>query len=143
MGPAVINVTPPGMSSWTIPNGDDYANIAAKVGDTLVFEYSASHDVYQLVGSSCPASKPWTSSVATQLASASVGGGSGALPNKFEKVLNTAGTFTFACSVETHCLLGHKVTVTVAGPRMTTSAGFQPVPAAAGLLLAAVLAAIG
>ena len=79
------------MSSWTIPNGDDYANIAAKVGDTLVFEYSANHDVYLLAGSSCPAATPWTSSVASELASASVGGGSGDLPNKFEKVLDRAG----------------------------------------------------
>ena len=68
-----------------------YPPITAAVGDTIRFEYAAPHNVYRLLNAeSCPAT-PWNSSQALEEASSSVGGGAGALPNRYDRVLVELG----------------------------------------------------
>jgi hypothetical protein len=86
-----------------------------------VFDYTASHNVYELVAgeTTCPADFFQSGKVATLRGAQTLGGGSGSNPNKLEIVLSGSGVRTFACEVGTHCAGGQIVTVTVGNPAPT------------------------
>merc|ERR1711907_376626 len=98
-----------GDSSATWSTGITYATVAAALGDTVVFEYSASHDVYHMASSTAYDSCDFTG--ATMLASASQGGGSGSYPNSYSYTCSTTGNVYVACSVGSHCSAGQKVQI--------------------------------
>merc|ERR1711871_1141366 len=98
-----------GDSTATWSTGITYASVAAALGDTVVFEYSASHDVYQMANSTAYDSCDFTG--ATMLASTSQGGGSGSYPNRYSYTCSTTGNVYAACSVGSHCSAGQKVQI--------------------------------
>ena len=108
------------------------------MGDTLVFEYESSHNVYELPAglTECPTDFFQSGRVAT------LRGDENASPLSIS--LNQAGVRTFACEVGDHCAMGQIVSVTVGeSPTLTTrsSAGRRVSPVA-GPVLAATLMAV-
>merc|ERR1711871_1937680 len=107
-----INIDNTTNALWTVPaSADTYTklNLKANVGDSIVFKYSSSHDVYKLA-------TKWhydecNFEDAILLGSSSDGSGNG---YKY----TTTGTddrrrIYFACSVNSHCALGQKASVTI------------------------------
>ena len=81
------------------------------VGDKLSFKYTEYHNVYLM-----PSPEAYEScdfSAATELASATYGGGEGDTPNKYEAVTTATGTLYFACQIPEHCAGKQKIAVTV------------------------------
>ena len=87
------------------------------MGTTLVFRYSASHNVWRM-----PSARAFDAcdfSAATELAGTSYGGVAAAdvgrlgYANVYEAHLHTAGTVYFACQVGAHCTSGQKIAVAV------------------------------
>ena len=85
---------------WVIPSGDSLPAVSANIGDTVVFSWSGSHNVYWHPTGTCDEAG------AVQV-------DSGSSPATW--TATEAGTFTFACDVGDHCEWGQVVTVTVAG----------------------------
>ena len=81
------------------------------IGDKLSFKYNAFHNVYLMPSQEAYASCNF--SEATELASATYGGGEGSFPNVYEAVTTSMGTLYFACEVGAHCKAGQKIEVTV------------------------------
>eukprot|EP00908_Phaeocystis_cordata_P017337 Transcript_2866.p1 GENE.Transcript_2866~~Transcript_2866.p1 ORF type:complete len:198 (-),score=52.45 Transcript_2866:158-751(-) len=81
------------------------------IGDRLSFKYSVYHNVYLMPSQEAYASCNF--SEATELASATYGGGEGSFPNVYEAVTTSMGTLYFACEVGAHCKAGQKIEVTV------------------------------
>ena len=81
------------------------------IGDKLSFKYTEYHNVYLM-----PSPEAYEScdfSAATELASATYGGGEGDTPNKYEAVTTATGTLYFACQIPGHCAGKQKIAVTV------------------------------
>ena len=94
------------------------------VGDKLRFRYSTNHNLYLMYSDhkyfSCDFSG------ATELASASKGGGSGSTPNLYEAVVTAAGTLHVACEKGGHCQANQKVTITAAAAAASPSSSPSP-----------------
>merc|ERR1711907_600724 len=93
--------------TWT--TGTVYQPVQAQVGETVVFKYSTSHNVYSI-----PTKAGYDAcdfSGATELGSTSQGGGTGALPNVYNYQCSSPGQAYIACEVGAHCAAGQKVTI--------------------------------
>ena len=103
-------------SYWSLKPSDPPA-YAAAVGGTLVFRYSASHNVWRMP--SAEAFEACDFSAATELAGVAYGGVAAAdvarlgYANVYEAHLDAAGTVYFACQVGDHCAKGQKIAVAV------------------------------
>jgi len=114
-------------AQWTM--GNPYDPITAAVGDKLVFNFNAYHDVQKMKDSSCGTTGN------TEVANNKVGGGAATgLTNKFTYTVTaadlTAKIVYFACSYGggsyKHCTGGQKLTVNV------VAAGTTAAPARVG-----------
>merc|ERR1711871_115578 len=92
--------------TWSV---QQYPKVNAKIGDKVVFKYSSAHNVYEMATKSAYDKCDFTG--ATELASTSQGGGSGALPNQYIYQCKTQGDTYIACQVGSHCVAGQKVVV--------------------------------
>ena len=100
-----------GTSYWSaMPSNPSSYSLA--VGDKLRFQYNSYHNLYLMESAAKYASCDFSG--ATELASASQGGGSGSTPNLYEAVLTAAGTLYFACQKGSHCQANQKVAITAA-----------------------------
>ena len=97
------------------------SSYSVAVGDKLSFKYNSYHNVYLMASKAAYDGCDFAG--ATELASTSLGGGSGGTPNLYEAVVTAAGMFYFACQVSGHCDMGQKVAITV-----DTAASTQPSP---------------
>ncbi len=107
------------------------------MGDTLVFEYSNSHNVYELPAgmTECPTDFFQSGRVAR------LRGDENASPLSIS--LNEDGVRTFACEVGNHCVSGQIVTVTVGeSPTLKrgSSAGRRVYPVGGPVLATTLLA---
>ena len=111
-----------GTSYWSaMPSNPSSYSLA--VGDKLRFQYNSYHNLYLMESAAKYASCDFSG--ATELASASLGGGSGSTPNLYEAVVTAAGTLYFACQKSGHCQANQKVTITAAS---TPSPSLPPSP---------------
>ena len=100
-----------GTSYWSaMPSNPSSYSLA--VGDKLRFQYNSNHNLYLMESAAKYASCDFSG--ATELASASLGGGSGSTPNLYEAVVTAAGTLYFACQKSGHCQANQKVAITAA-----------------------------
>ena len=111
---------------WSAMNQNP-SSYSVAVGDKLSFKYSNWHNVYLMASETAYNACDFTG--ATELASASHGGGSGSMtPNKYEAVVSTAGTLYIACQVSGHCDQGQKVTITAAAASTPSPSPSSPSP---------------
>merc|ERR1711990_825524 len=122
---------------WT--TGTTYSTVDAKVGDTVVFKYNSYHNVYSMASGTAYNSCDFTG--ATEVASTSLGGGSGSYANQYSYSCAAPGTAYLACQVGSHCTAGQKVTISCGDPYSTTSSG-SPTGAGARLNLGTTAAAV-
>ena len=118
-----------GSSFWSaMPSIPSSYSVA--VGDKLRFRYNTNHNLYLMESAAKYASCDFSG--ATELASASKGGGSGSTPNLYEAVVTAAGTLHFACQKGGHCQNNQKVTITAASPPPSPSPPVSVSATAAG-----------
>ena len=111
---------------WSAMNQNP-SSYSVAVGDKLSFKYSNWHNVYLMASETAYNACDFTG--ATELASASHGGGSGSMtPNKYEAMVSTAGTLYIACQVSGHCDQGQKVTITAAAASTPSPSPSSPSP---------------
>ena len=111
---------------WSAMNQNP-SSYSVAVGDKLHFKYNSNHNVYLMASETAYNACDFTG--ATELASASHGGGSGSMtPNKYEAVVSTAGTLYIACQVSGHCDQGQKVTITAAAASTPSPSPSSPSP---------------
>ena len=117
---------------WTVKQ---YNPITADIGDTLVFEYSSDHNVYELPAgmTECPTDFFESGRVATLRGETT--------DSPVSITLDKAGVFTFACEMYDHCERGQIVTVTV-GNTLTRSNACLQVSPLFGLMAATLMAAM-
>ena len=112
-----------GSSFWSaMPSIPSSYSVA--VGDKLRFQYNNYHNLYLMESEAKYASCDFSG--ATELASASKGGGSGSTPNLYEAVVTAAGTLHFACQKGGHCQANQKVTITAAAAAASPSSSPSP-----------------
>ena len=114
-----------GTMFWsTIPSVASSYSVA--VGDKLSFKYNSYHNVYLMASKAAYDGCDFAG--ATELASTSLGGGSGGTPNLYEAVVTAAGTYYIACQIGGHCGGGQKVAVTAAAAVAAAAASPPPSP---------------
>merc|ERR1712054_13137 len=94
--------------TWGV--GTVYNPVSATVGESVVFKYSANHNVYSMPTQAAFDGCDFTG--ATELGSTSQGGGAGALPNQYSYKCASEGDVYIACQVGSHCSSGQKVKIT-------------------------------
>jgi len=111
-GAAVTVTTASGTPMWTVA---DYDPLLIGPLDTLVFNYGASHDVYEFHDESSYDACDFGS--ATLLGGTSDGGGDGFVVAPGDGL----GTYWYGCQMGSHCAAGQKIEVHVAEPGSTSS----------------------
>ena len=91
--------------AWSTGMTADQQEESASVGDSVVFTWSSFHNVYMFADED--AFNACDFAGATELAPADV--------NTYTFEVTDTGSFYFGCSVGTHCSLGQKLALTVAG----------------------------
>merc|ERR1712070_740570 len=99
-----------------------YSDLTANVGDSLVFKYGSSHDVYQMPSETAYNNCDFTS--ASLVGSSTAGSGAG-----LSVTCSTPGDSYYACSTGSHCSSGQKLKVSVSAvsngaERAAAGAGF-------------------
>ena len=80
--------------------------MSVNVGDSVVFKYGSSHDVYQMASETAYNNCDFTS--ASLVGSTTAGSGNG-----LSVTCSTAGDRYYACSTGSHCSSGQKLKVSV------------------------------
>ncbi|XP_057967384.1 cucumber peeling cupredoxin-like [Malania oleifera] len=103
-------------SGWTVPQegataySDWAAKVDFKVGDTLVFNWTGTHDVAEVSNSTAYANCSKTSTINSVLSTSPV-----------NINLTSNGTRYFICTVGQHCERGQKVTVSIKSSESASS----------------------